>query len=65
VNPLLAEIIDAHSGIDRRNSYERVEATIVGGGGFFPDTNVRIEHPAGDPGRSMGVPGSRFAGTHG
>jgi hypothetical protein len=35
VNQLLAEIIDAHGGIDRWNSYERVEATIVSGGGFF------------------------------
>jgi hypothetical protein len=36
VNQLLAEIIDAHGGIDRWNSYQRVEATIVSGGGFFP-----------------------------
>ena len=32
---LLARIIDAHGGIDRWNQYERVEATIVAGGGFF------------------------------
>jgi hypothetical protein len=36
VNELLARIIDHHGGIDRWNSYETVEATIVSGGGFFP-----------------------------
>jgi hypothetical protein len=36
VNQLVAEIIDAHGGIDRWNSHEKVEATIVSGGGFFP-----------------------------
>jgi hypothetical protein len=35
MNELLARIIDAHGGIDRWNQYERVEATIVSGGGFF------------------------------
>jgi hypothetical protein len=35
MNELLARIIDAHGGIDRWNRYERVEATIVRGGGFF------------------------------
>jgi hypothetical protein len=40
VNQLLAEIIDAHGGIDRWNSYQRVEATIVSGGGFFPFKGV-------------------------
>jgi hypothetical protein len=32
---LLARILDAHGGIDRWNGYQRVEATIVSGGGFF------------------------------
>lgn len=32
---LLARIIDAHGGIERWNRYERVEATIVSGGGLF------------------------------
>jgi hypothetical protein len=36
VNQLLAEIIDAHGGINRWNRYDKVEATIVSGGGFFP-----------------------------
>jgi hypothetical protein len=36
VNQLLAEIIDAHGGIDRWNGYQKLEATIVSGGGFFP-----------------------------
>jgi hypothetical protein len=36
MNQLLAEIIDAHGGLDRWKSYRKVEATIVSGGGFFP-----------------------------
>jgi hypothetical protein len=36
MNKLLAEVIDAHGGMDRWNAYERVEASIVSGGGFFP-----------------------------
>jgi hypothetical protein len=32
---LLARILDAHGGMDRWNGYEKVEATIVSGGGFF------------------------------
>lgn len=35
MNPLLRRIIDAHGGIDRWRTYDRVEATIVTGGGFF------------------------------
>lgn len=35
MNQLLAEIIDAHGGLDRWHSQEKVEATIVSGGGFF------------------------------
>jgi hypothetical protein len=35
MNQLLARIIDAHGGLDRWNEYERVEATIVSGGGLF------------------------------
>jgi hypothetical protein len=35
MNELLARIIDAHGGIDCWNRYERVEATIVSGGGLF------------------------------
>jgi hypothetical protein len=36
MNELLTRILDAHGGMDRWNRYERVEATIVSGGGFFP-----------------------------
>lgn len=36
MNELLARILDAHGGMDRWNGYEKVEATIVSGGGFFP-----------------------------
>jgi hypothetical protein len=35
MNDLLDSIIDALGGTDRWNSYEKVEATIVSGGGFF------------------------------
>jgi hypothetical protein len=35
MNKLLARILDAHGGIDCWNRYEKVEATIVSGGGFF------------------------------
>ena len=35
MNNLLARIIDAHGGLASWNRYERVEATIVSGGGFF------------------------------
>jgi hypothetical protein len=36
INKLLAQIVDAHGGINRSKGYEKVEATIVSGGGFFP-----------------------------
>ena len=36
MNELLANILNAHGGLDRWNEYERVEATIVSGGGLFP-----------------------------
>ena len=35
MNDLLAGILDAHGGTDRWNEYEKVEATIVSGGGLF------------------------------
>lgn len=35
MNELLARIIDAHGGIDSWNRYQKVEATIVSGGGLF------------------------------
>jgi hypothetical protein len=36
MHELLARIVDAHGGMDRWSGYERVDATIVSGGGFFP-----------------------------
>jgi hypothetical protein len=36
MNKLLAEVIDAHGGMDRWNTYGKVEASLVSGGGFFP-----------------------------
>lgn len=35
MNKLLAEVIEAHGGLERWNAYEKVEATIVSGGEFF------------------------------
>ena len=35
MSQLLAEVIDAHGGIDRWNRYKEVRASIVSGGGFF------------------------------
>jgi hypothetical protein len=35
MNELLAEVIDAHGGMDRWNRYHKVEASIVSGGGLF------------------------------
>src|SRR5215467_5187845 len=35
-NGLLTQVIDAHGGMTRWNEREKVEATIVTGGGFFP-----------------------------
>jgi len=35
MNKLLAEILDAHGGVDRWREYAKVDATIVSGGGLF------------------------------
>jgi hypothetical protein len=35
MNKLLAEILDAHGGVERWREYAKVDATIVSGGGFF------------------------------
>ena len=35
MNQLLANVLDAHGGIKRWNEFQKVEATIVTGGGFF------------------------------
>ena len=36
MNELLSRVLDAHGGIVRWNGYQKVESTIVSGGGFFP-----------------------------
>jgi hypothetical protein len=36
MNALLTRILEAHGGLDRWIRYEKVNATIVSGGGFFP-----------------------------
>ena len=36
MNQLLANILDAHGGMERWEGYAKVDATIVSGGGFFP-----------------------------
>jgi hypothetical protein len=36
MNELLTRILAAHGGMNRWNGYEKVDATIVSGGGFFP-----------------------------
>ncbi len=35
MNKLLAAVLDAHGGLDNWHRYEKVDATIVSGGGFF------------------------------
>ncbi len=35
MNQLLANVLDAHGGLNRWNKYQKVEAAIVTGGGFF------------------------------
>ena len=35
MNELLTKVLDAHGGLERWHSYNKVEATIVAGGGFF------------------------------
>ena len=35
MNRFLAEILEAHGGLERWRKYERVDATIVSGGGFY------------------------------
>lgn len=47
MNELLTKVLEAHGGQDRWRGYNKVEATIVSGGGLFalkgilPDTNPR------------------------
>ena len=44
-NPLLDQVIEAHGGLDRWNSCEKVEAEIVSGGGFFSFKGVPLAGP--------------------
>jgi hypothetical protein len=41
MNQLLADILDAHSGMNRCHGYHKVEATIVSGGGLFQLKDTR------------------------
>jgi hypothetical protein len=41
MNKLLSKILDAHGGMDRWNAYEKVEATIISGGGLFALKGMR------------------------
>ena len=36
MNELLTKVLDAHGGLERWRSYNKVQATVVAGGGFFP-----------------------------
>ena len=36
MSELLADILEAHGGLERWNKYRKVEATLVSGGGLFP-----------------------------
>ena len=40
MSELLARIVEAHGGLDRWRSFNRVEATIVTGGGFWGMKNL-------------------------
>jgi hypothetical protein len=40
MNELLASIVEAHGGLDRWRSFNRVEATIVTGGAFWGMKNL-------------------------
>ena len=49
MNELLARTLEAHGGMDRWRRYDRVEATIASGGGFFalkglPQDSVPAPH---------------------
>ena len=36
MNELLTKVLDAHGGLERWRSYNKVEATVFASGGFFP-----------------------------
>jgi hypothetical protein len=43
MNELLTKALEAHSGLERRRDYNKVEATIVAGGGFFALKGVLMD----------------------
>lgn len=43
MNELLELVLRAHGGLDRWNKFNRVTATIVGGGGFWPMKGVALD----------------------
>ena len=43
MNDLLTKVLDAHGGLERWRSYNKVEATIVAGGGFFALKGVLMD----------------------
>jgi hypothetical protein len=45
MNELLGRILDAHGGMESWQGYEKVEATIVSGGGLFPLNGI-IQDPS-------------------
>ena len=53
MSQLLTEVIDAHGGMDRWNSYTEVSASIVSGGGFFALKGLIQDR---DPPRDDGTP---------
>ncbi|MFB6783166.1 hypothetical protein ACFCX0_38935 [Streptomyces sp. NPDC056352] len=46
MNTLLAEVIDAHGGLDRWNALTTVRATIVSGGDMFVIKGMPYEVPS-------------------
>ena len=50
MNELLTKVLDAHGGLERWRSYNKVEATIVAGGGFFALKGALMD---ADPRRSV------------
>src|ERR1700730_6179737 len=69
MNELLGRILDAHGGMERWKEYEKVDATIVTGGGFFAlkgvlqDPNPRRMTVWLHDGRSSALP--YWAADHG
>jgi hypothetical protein len=43
MNDLLARAIAAHGGLDRWNTFKRVSATIIAGGGLLPMKGLELD----------------------